>query len=94
MPPRKEILANNNIYHIYNKGVAGMTIFENKTDYKRFVDLFNYYRFCDLSLSYSALCSLSRENRENVRKNLLDKSDRLVEIYSYYLMPNHYHLLI
>lgn len=94
MPRRKEIFANNYYYHVFNRGVAGISIFENRTDYKRLIKLFDYYRFYDVPLSYSAFYKLSTEEQKSVYNKMLKKQNPLVEILAFCLMPNHYHLLL
>ena len=77
-------------YHIYNRGVEKRIIFQNITDYKRF-----------LALLYIANGSEQvhinnnvwyKGDIDNVFKN--DRGEPLVAIGAYCLMPNHFHLLL
>ena len=90
---RKIDFVDNEIYHIYNRGVDKRTIFLSDKDYLRFIhDLFEfndeapaeniYYKSSDIE-SYEA------KPRKIARERKL-----LVEILAFCLMPNHFHLLL
>src|SRR3989338_8132300 len=80
---------NDNLYHVYNRGVDGRTIFMEDKDYLRFIH--SLYEFNDRApaLSYSLLFK---------RKEILNKPETtrqlLVHILCFCLMPNHYHLIL
>lgn len=90
---RKTILATDQIYHIYNRGVEKRQIFLNQRNYNRFIELTNYYRFTNCPVKFSQFKVLSREARENLLDKLENQSDELVEILAFCLMPNHIHFL-
>lgn len=75
-------------YHCYSRGVDKRTVFEDEADYIRFVELLylandaGSLRRDDIS-THSAEAIFSRE-----------RTEPLVAIGAYALMPNHYHLLI
>lgn len=94
MARRKTIIATNETYHIYNRGVEKRPIFLNKRDYSRFMDLITYYRFMDCPVKFSRLKQLSLEKRERIINNLQKNSKTLVDIYAYCLMQNHVHFLL
>ncbi|MBU1180041.1 transposase [Patescibacteria group bacterium] len=77
-------------YHIYNRGVDKRIIFENNSDYVRF-----------LHLLYA--CNDKNIGLDNIRKKINVKSPTLninknrvplVDIVCFVLMPNHYHLIL
>lgn len=80
-------------YHLYNRGAHKQPIFINSSDYRRF-----------LLLLHLANNEGSIDIREIVRKYegfplakifKEEKPDKsLVEVYSYCLMPNHFHLVL
>lgn len=89
--------ANENYYHIYNRGTDKRKIFLDDGDYFRFflsLDLVNDDR--------DGLMILWRDYRKNKSKaklsdfliNEIRKRDYLVDIISYCLNPNHFHLLL
>lgn len=68
-------------YHIYNRGVEKRRIFIGDTDYKTFLSLLGYY----LTPADKPLI-----RRSDPRKTLPNE----INLLSYSLMPNHFHLLI
>ena len=93
---RKPQFTNNEIYHIYNRGVEKRNIFLDDQDHFRFVhDLFEFnnkdqvlnvgYYFNSQSMEVEPQYF---EQRERKPRKLL------VEILTFCLMPNHYHLLL
>lgn len=86
MAYRKIILANNEVYHIINRGVEEREVFLDKRDYSRFIDSFIYYQKADPPTRFSF--------RKRLKKEQLSNLDNLVEIVCYCLMPNHFHFLL
>ena len=91
MPYRKDILVKDQIYHVFNSGVAGLPIFSGSRDYHRFMDLVDYYRFVDTPTSYSYFLKLPVSERKLIKKSLVKSQ---VEILAFCLMTNHFHLLL
>ncbi|MBI2056046.1 MAG: transposase [Candidatus Sungbacteria bacterium] len=92
MPKRKEHFSDGEIYHICNRGVDKRLLFLDDQDYFRFIH--NLYEFNDekpATLFYykqSALKSYEiRSHSEPTRKPVVD-------LLTFTLMPNHYHLLL
>lgn len=92
MTYRKTIFKENQSYHVFNRSINSEDIFINKKEIIRFLSLINFYRF-KTNISFSEYSVLNVD-----RKKSLEKSSNiyqsLVEIYSFSLMPNHYHFLI
>ncbi|MBC8412040.1 MAG: transposase [Nitrospira sp.] len=92
---RKIEFADDEIYHVYNRGVEKRDIFEITSDYKRFIH--DLYEFNDdqrvLNLGYRYNCPSKQKGEPDI---ILNKSGRIpiVEILVFTLMPNHYHLLL
>lgn len=91
---RKTILANGEVYHVYNRGVEKRPIFLTKWDYNRFLKLVNYYRFTNCPVKYSYFKLLSSDEKDKVLKNLQETSEKWVDILTFCLMPNHIHFLL
>jgi len=91
---RKTVFANEQIYHIYNRGVAKQNIFKEKKDYLRLLELIDYYRFTKPPLRFSHFKRLNSVLKKEYWETLTKKSQPLVEILSFCFMPNHLHLLI
>ena len=94
MPGRLTPLVNDQIYHVFNRGINHQPTFLNKYDYKRGVLTTNYYRFSNLPIKLSRLLTLSNEDRTRILDNLKKENDKLVEILAFCLMPNHFHFLL
>lgn len=94
MPGRKTPLINNEVYHIFNRGVASQPTFLNKRDYQRALESIFYYQNSNPPLKYSRFLSLSVKDRIELLENLVAQKNFLVEIVSYCLMPNHFHFLL
>lgn len=92
MPYRKVVFSEGQSYHVFNRSINKEIIFNNKREINRFFSLINFYRF-KTNISFSEYCSLNKENRKVIEKLNITSQAR-VEIYSFCLMPNHYHFLI
>lgn len=92
MPRRKQVLVTNEIYHVFNRSVGHEEILVPVRELTRALDLIDYYRFPQ-KIRYSQFKVLPRQVKEAYLLNL-KKESPLVRIYSFSLMPNHYHLLI
>lgn len=86
MPYRIIPFVNDQYYHIYNRGVEKRRIFENQRDYQRFLKTLTYYQLEGPKPKLSHYFQY-----QNFQPN---KAQKLVEIISYCLMPNHFHLLV
>ncbi len=87
MSQRSVSLAENEPYHIYNRGTDKRTIYVDQADYKRFVEL--------LYLSNSTQSFVVRDiyrAQEEIFEH--DRGNPLVAIGAYCLMPNHFHILL
>ncbi len=92
MPQRPVILANGEIYHVFNRSIARTEIFSYKVNLRRAIAILDYYRFVQ-RLRLSKFKTLTPQ----LKKDYLDfaqTSKPLVEIYAFALMPNHYHFLL
>jgi putative transposase len=105
----KPQFANDEIYHIYNRGVEKRNIFLEDRDYLRFIH--NLFEFNDIEPASSSnvrflMAQPSKIRASDIENQLLEvgplkvssKTVRqrklLVEILVFCLMPNHYHLLV
>lgn len=85
MPYRTTTLVNNEIYHIYNRGIEKRNIFLCKRDHQRCLDTFSFYQYKNNSTKFS-LITHPMCNRDNYEKR--------VEVICYCLMPNHMHFVL
>jgi len=95
MPGRKVVLATNQFYHVLNRGIALLPIFNDKHDYRRALETALFYRTNTPPFRYSFLDRLSKDGKEQIKKNVREnQKDFLIEIVAYCFMPNHFHFLL
>lgn len=90
---RKDALANNYVYHVMNKSIAGYTIFNNVYDYLRFVAILKFYLKESPELGYATFLRLPIAEQEMFLQKHYLKND-IVEIIAYCIMPTHFHLIL
>ena len=88
MSIRKTNFVQGEYYHIYNRGNSKQKIFRDKEDYLRFISLL-YISNTDESFNFY---DLNKNSKLNVFQ--IERSNLLVNIGSFCLMPNHFHILI
>lgn len=94
---RKKALVNGEIYHVFNKSIAGFRIFNREEDYQRFKRMLVYYRSSKVDIPFSHFLNSEgvRINGINVSLNHLnDACSSLVQIIAYCIMPTHIHLIL
>lgn len=94
MAGRKIPLANGEYYHVYNRGTARQPVFLSKRDYERFIFTLSYYHFLKIPLKLSRFLQLPMDRRNSFLRELDQEKEKLVEIISFVLLPNHFHLLV
>jgi putative transposase len=93
MPGRTLPLVNGQIYHVFNRGINRCPTFTSKKEYFRALDTFRYYQFSGLPHSLSKYLNLEIEKKHGI-VNRINSEDKIITIFCYCLMPNHFHLLI
>lgn len=93
MPSRRTPLVTNEVYHVFNRGINRQPTFLKKKDYARALLTLNYYRFDNPPLSLSKFLVKNEEEKKSLKDKLLS-GEKNVEIISYCLMPNHFHLVL
>jgi len=93
VPYRKEPLITDQCYHIFNRGIDGMSIFKENRDYNRFMKLLSYYNHENLDSTFSFYLQSTPPIQKKILSDLQLKN-KLVEIICFCLMPNHYHLIL
>ena len=92
---KKPPLLENQIYHVYNRGVEKRNIFNDPSDYLRF--LHDIFEFNDENPSLNVLYFFNSRSME-VRPQYIGEERHtrkpLVEILAFTLMPNHFHFLV
>ena len=93
MPGRNVPLVNEQIYHIFNRGVAKRSIFLTANYYRRALETIWFYQKDSLALSFSDFLSIP-SNQKPLTNDRIEKLPNRIEIIAYCLMPNHLHILI
>lgn len=87
----RPVFANNNFYHIYNRGVDKRKVFMDDKDYYRLIhDLFE---FNDQDIITNTTYYAKKNYRNPIPINRKPRK-LLVNILCYCLMPNHFHLFL
>ena len=96
MAYRKVEFINGEIYHVVLRAIDDNVIFKDRDDYYR--GIFSLYEFNDTK---PTTIRERRKEREKIKKLLkkiptpiVDKREKLVNIFSFDFMPNHPHLLL
>lgn len=93
---RKEPLVTNEVYHVFNRSIAGFRVFNNDEDFLRMKQLMKYYqiknelRFSD----FIELKQLQEEGFNNYFNKILINNDKSVQIIAYCFMPTHIHFIL
>ena len=92
---RNIAFAENEYYHLYNRGVDKRTVFENESDYRRFA-LLLYLCNGKTPLRFEEFPDWKGSTTSQLIKAVFgEATDKpIVAIGAYCLMPNHYHLLV
>ncbi len=90
MPTRRDIFVNGGIYHIFSKTIDRKRVFEDRNLCLEFLSTADYYKSSS-KLRFSKYKELLNDKSVKFEKK---KIRPRVQILSYCLMPNHYHLLI
>src|SRR3990167_992959 len=94
---RKNILVNNEVYHIYNRSIANYTIFNTEADFQRFLQLLKFFQLTKQPTKFSRFLELEAVNREgffNYLDSFTKNEQEIVQIIAYSLMPTHIHLIL
>lgn len=94
MPGRALPLITSEIYHVFNRGIDHRPTFPDKRKLTRALEVITFYRFSTLPVSLSTFLRMSQQRREEIIKSLEVNSKRLIDIFAYCFMPNHFHFLL
>ena len=92
--PRKILLVNQEIYHVYNRSIDGQTIFTSKWEFSKAMQIIDYYRYSKPPIRFSQYLKLDHETSTKLYKSISANNKPRVKILAYCLMPNHYHFLL
>ena len=91
---RKTVFATGEVYHVFNLGVEKRQTFTDKREYDRALLTLDFYRYGGVSAGLAQVLKLDLEKRAFFFSQLAKRTEKLVDIFGYCLMPNHFHLLL
>ncbi len=101
---RKEALATGEVYHVFNKSIAGYKIFNNDSEFLRMINVICYYQRENPGLKFSDFIrSAAVKNNHFPPQGCnhfpplgweMGDKEKLVEIIAYCVMPTHLHLAV
>ncbi|MCL5784669.1 MAG: transposase [Patescibacteria group bacterium] len=90
---RKLVFQNNEIYHVFNRGIDRRSTFNDKKEFERIQKLIKFYRHKNIPIRFSQVNQQPIDIREKMLEEL-HSSERILDILSYCIMPNHFHFLL
>ncbi len=90
----RPIFANDQIYHVFNRGIEKRPVFTHRKEYERIRLALDFYRFRDLGYRLSFALRMPKGEHIGPFEYLRKHGHPRVEILAYCIMPNHFHLLI
>jgi putative transposase len=94
MTYRKYPIFPEQIYHVFNRSIAQQPIFFESKDYQRFLDTINFYRYASPPLRFSFYNRLTDQEKTAFMENLQKEGTKQIAIFTFCLMPNHFHFLL
>lgn len=94
MPGRPTPLVTGEIYHVFNRGIDHRPTFTTRGELGRAIDVITYYRFVSPPMRLSKFLKVSNEERDIIMSKMFTKGEKLIDILSFCLMPNHFHFLL
>jgi putative transposase len=83
-----------NVYHVYNKSIAGYVIFNEDLEFTRIIDVIHYYRTAKPGLKFSEYEELRNTNHGTKKYPTRHNLDSIVQIIAFCIMPTHIHLIL
>lgn len=90
---RTIVLANGELYHIFNRGIDRQPVFTTRREYERMMTSLWYYRFEHAGASLSYYLNLGDQEKLQFQK-ILEKKPLAISPLAYCLMPNHFHIVL
>jgi len=94
MPTRADTFFNGGFYHVYNRNIEPLIIFNNEELNNEFTNTFIYYRSSRSHPRYSFFKKFKKEIKIIKFKEIFYSSLFDVNILAFILISNHYHFLV
>src|SRR5688500_10052071 len=90
-------LVTGKIYHVMNKSIDGMEIFNSEADYLRFKKLIRFFSVKGIGVNFSQFLRTKEAKRDGFDAAFAEISDgksACVQLIAYCLMPTHIHFAL
>lgn len=94
MPGRVTPIVTGEIYHVFNRGIDHRLTFTGRREFARAMEVITYYLFSSPPMRLSKFLMLSNDDRNKIMSEMIAKTERLIHIVTFCLMPNHFHFLL
>ncbi len=91
---RKDLLVEGEVYHVFNKSIAGFKIFNNDFEFSRMIATIHYYQKEKPAVKFSKFLKLAKVRKNQHNETITSPDEKLVEIIAFSLMPTHIHLIL
>lgn len=93
---RKDPLITDNVYHIFNKSIAGYNIFPSDNDYELFIQMIRFFSVNENLPRLPRFAMQAQKEDKSFEEFLSERisNNFLVDIVAYIVMPTHFHLII
>ena len=85
-------LSTGQVYHVLNKSIAGYKIFNNKSDFDRFLEVIAFYQ-CKNSERFSYF-NREKNYKQKLEKIVYSNKEKQINIIAYCLLPTHFHFIL
>jgi len=94
MPRRKTKFRNDFLYYVKNESKDETPVFRKDKDYKRFIKTLVYYQYTPIDLKLSYFLKTSSERQVEKLNELKLKSEKLVDILVYVVVPKGFYTIL
>ncbi|MFH1836713.1 MAG: transposase [Candidatus Omnitrophota bacterium] len=95
MPRRKLPLVESEIYHVYNKSIAGFEIFKNPLEYERMLRCIIFYNLLRQPCKFFMFEKMIKKSLKDITPLInIYSASKKVDIIAFCLMPTHIHLIL
>jgi len=92
---RKDLLVVGEVYHIFNKSIAGFRIFNNDSEFSRMTVAIRYYQIGKPDFKFSQFIKPTKAKDRHPAKTIsLSGKEKIVQVIAYCFMPTHLHLIL
>lgn len=88
---KKPKFVSGEIFHVFNRSIAGFKIFDSVGNSQRFIETLDYYNNLEIKEKFSRAKNLRKYFFNNL---MTPKPNSKIKIISYCIMPDHYHMLV